>query len=214
MADDNNNLQYEIPLNDCLTRNDVEVKPNYDDGSTPTPVDKNYNNIYDQTPNNNNPSSNTIGQTTPTIQDTEQLCSQNDYNYKEANDPVSSPESVVKKKLEFKIIIRILFSIIVIIDQLIPIILQITIYSIVPPIIAMNILVIIIAILHLLVLLDVIIEPSWFLVFGGIVWCIGFLVELLWSTISYRENIFVFINFVFLFGRSFLMVVAYYCGDW
>ena len=60
MADDANNPQYEIPLTDCPTINDVEEKPNYDDGSTPTPEDKNYNNINDQRPDNNDPSSNTI----------------------------------------------------------------------------------------------------------------------------------------------------------
>ena len=211
MADNNNNPQYEIPLTDCPTINDVEEKPYYDDSSTP--VDKNYNNINDQTPDNNNPSSNTIEQTTPTIQDTEQCCSQKDYNYKDANDLVCPPESVVKIRFDCQTIMRILLSILLIIDQIIPIILQLTIYSIIPPVIAINIVVIIIAILHLLFLLNVIKEePDWFFVVYVNVWCIGFFMEIIWSTISYADNKFIFVNFAFIFSRSFLMIMAYYYG--
>ena len=127
MADDKNNPQYEIPLTDYTTINDVEEKPYYED--TPTPVDKNYNNIYDQTPNNNNPSSNTIGQTTPTIQDTEQCYSQNNYNHKDLNVPATSPKSDDEEMPKWKFIRNLILSIFLIIDQLVPIILQIAMNS-------------------------------------------------------------------------------------
>ena len=88
MADDNNNPKYEKPLTDFPTISDVEEKPVYDDGFAP--VAKNYNTIYNQAPNYNSPSSNTVGQTTSIFQYTEHYYSQNNYNYMNVNVPVYS----------------------------------------------------------------------------------------------------------------------------
>ena len=78
----------------------------------------------------------------------------------------------------------------------------------------MNIIVIIIAIFHLLILFKVIKEKSsWFLFVYASICSFGFLIELVWSTISYSDNKFVFINFAFLFSRFYLMLPAYLFGN-
>ena len=220
MTDDNNNPQYEKPLIDFPTISDVEEKPVYDDGFAP--VAKNYNTIYNQAPNYNSPSSNTVGQTTSTYQYTEHYYSQNNDNYTSVNVPDYFPESAVvkepKRKLRYFIAFLVL-SILLIIDQLIAIILQINMNSIVPPILVDNIAVIITAILYLLVIFRVIKgRHIWLGIVSIIVYFFGFGLEVFgmvyYSVSSHRKNkqykyITDRINIPFMVLRSIIMVICH-----
>ena len=213
MADDNNNPRYEQPLNDFPSINDVEEKPFYDDGSAP--VVQTYNNIYNQQSNYNNPSSNTIEQTTPTIQYGEPNYSKNNI-FNNVNIPVYSPESVVVKKpkgIFGNPKIFLVLSILLIIDQLTAIILQITMNSPIPLILVDNIAVIITAILYLLVIFKVIKGPhKWLGIVSIVVWFVGFVLEglgMMFGTMDkndrYQENKYTSINIAFMVLRNFLM---------
>jgi len=213
MADDNNNPKYEKPLNDFPSLNEVEEKPFYDDGSAP--VVQTYNNIYNQQPNYNNPSSNTIGQITPIIKYGEPNYSQNNI-FNNINVPVYSPESVVVKKpkgIFGNSKIFLVLSILLIIDQLTAIIIQITMKSLIPLILVDNIAVIITAILYLLVIFKVIKgRHIWLGVVSILVWFVGFALEGVGMMLGnmdkndiYEENKYTTINIAFMVLRSFLM---------
>ena len=162
-----------------------------------------------------NPSSNTIGQTTPTIQYGEPNYSQNNI-FNNVNIPVYSPESVVIKKpkgIFGNSKIFLVLSILLIIDQLTAIIIQITLNSLIPLILVDNIAVIITAILYLLVIFKVIKgRHIWLGVVSILVWFVGFALEGVGMMLGnmdkkdiYEENKYTTINIAFMFLRSFLM---------